>query len=132
MRSSSVAIALASMRPIQIGSAVFSSESLSTTIGMLVNGSSVSPETFMSIIMPTSVSPWRWSTSPLLPLRGSNQCVCSRLRNLYSDLPPDQVLHRLARRQGEIDHVVAARAATQLTPPLLVLPLHQYTLASTQ
>src|SRR5512136_3294109 len=46
--SSSVAMALASKRPIQMGTARFPSRSFRITMGVLVSGSMVRPDTFIS------------------------------------------------------------------------------------
>src|SRR5262245_14054273 len=53
--SNSVAIALASKIPIQIGRKYFCSKSLSNTTGILVLGSTANPETLSSIHMKPSL-----------------------------------------------------------------------------
>src|SRR5262245_37066820 len=122
MRSSSVAIAAASIRPIQIGIAFWPSESLSTRIGMLVKGSIVSPDTFMSTII----------QGP--PRKALPELAQERMRpglddsNVY--FPADQVCTRLASRQAEIDDVISTRTAAKLAPALLAFALYQHALAS--
>src|SRR5262245_41772172 len=111
MPSSSVAIAVASKRPIQIGRFSLFSESLRITIGVLVTGSSVSPPTVMRMncSRPMRGDPPRLESFYGRPLRLP---IGNALGSL-DDQPIDHVIE-LIQVAALLDHVAERPVALHL------------------